>query len=106
MNIQKMMKQAQAMQQKMQDAQEKLGDLEVIGTAGGGMVSVTVNGTGEAKAVTIDPKIVDPDDIEMLEDLIVAALNDANSKKEQASADAMKDAMGGMSLPPGMQMPF
>ena len=106
MNIQKMMKQAQQMQKKMEEAQDKLGDLEVMGSAGAGMVEVTLTGKGEARKVKIDPKIVDPDDIEMMEDLIVAAINDAKSKSETASNDEMSKITGGMGLPPGMKMPF
>lgn len=106
MNLQKMMKQAQQMQKKMEEAQAKIAEMEVEGQAGGGMVKVTLSGKGEAKKVTIDPKAVDPDDVEMLEDLIVVALNDGRSKVDAASGDAMGDAMGGMQLPPGMKMPF
>ncbi len=106
MNIQQMMKQAQQMQKKMEAAQAKVADMEAEGSAGGGMVKVTLNGKGEAKAVKIDPSAVDPEDVEMLEDLLIAAINDAKKKVEEESAAAMHDAMGGMQLPPGMKMPF
>lgn len=106
MNIQKMMKQAQQMQKKMETAQAGLAEKEMTGSAGGGMVEVTLNGKGEARAVKMDPKVVDPDDVEMLEDLVVAAINDAKSKVEAESEALMKDAMGGVNLPPGMKMPF
>ena len=106
MNIQKMMQQAQQMQKKMEDAQSKLSDVEVTGTSGGGMVNVTINCKHEAKNLSIDPKIVDVDDLEMLEDLIVAAINDANKKAEVASAEAMSKVTAGMQLPPGMNLPF
>ena len=102
MDIQKMMKQAQQMQAKMEDAQAKLSDIEVTGTSGGGMVSVTLSCKHEAKKVTIDPKIIDVDDTEMLEDLIVAAINDASKKAEATSAEEMGKLTAGMQLPPGM----
>ncbi len=106
MNIQKMMQQAQAMQKKMQEAQEKLGAIEITGASGGGMVSITVTGKGETKKVKIDPKLIDPADPEMLEDLIVAACNDARRKMEEATSSEMAKVTGGMQLPPGMKMPF
>jgi DNA-binding YbaB/EbfC family protein len=102
MNIQKMMKQAQEMQKKMEDAQGKLADIEVSGSAGGGMVEVTLNCKHEARGVKLDPKVVDADDVEMLEDLIVAAINDAVKKVEATSGDEMSKVTAGMQLPPGM----
>jgi len=106
MNINKMMKQAQEMQQKMAEIQDKMEELEVEGVSGGGMVKVTINGKGEAKKVVIDPEIVDPADVEMMEDLVVAAFNDAKVKTEAALAEEMSDVTGGMQLPPGMKLPF
>jgi len=106
MNIQKMMKQAQEMQQKMEKAQAELENMEVEGASGAGMVKVTLTGKGIAKKVSIDKEVVDPTDIEMLEDLLVAAINDAKTKVDEKTSGAMSDAMGGMSLPPGMNMPF
>lgn len=106
MNINKMMKQAQAMQKQMNEVQEKMAAMEVTGTSGGGMVSVTLSGKGDAKKVKIDPKSVDSEDIEMLEDLIVAAINDAKKKSEEVLSGEMGKVTGGMSLPPGMKLPF
>lgn len=88
-NMQSLMKQAQKMQQEMQKAQEELEELEVEGTSGNGMVKVTLTGKKVVKAVKLDPKIVDPDDAELLEDLILAAYNDALSKAEEIYAQKM-----------------
>ena len=106
MNIQKMMKQAQAMQKKMEEAQDKLGEIEVTGSAGGDMVQVTLTCKGEAKGVKIDQNAVDPDDVEMLEDLLVAAINDAKTKADATTSEQLSSVTGGMGLPPGMKMPF
>lgn len=106
MNIQQMMKQAQMMQKKMVEAQENLGLIEVTGSAGGGMVSITITGKGETKKIKIDPKLIDPNDPEMLEDLIMAACNDARRKADEATSGEMAKVTGGMQLPPGMKMPF
>ena len=106
MNLGAMMKQAQQMQAKMEDAQKKLDDLTVEGASGGGMVKVVSSAKGDVKSVKIDPNIVDPDDVEMMEDLIIAALNDAKSKAEAAAAEEMKSVTGGLQLPPGMKLPF
>jgi DNA-binding YbaB/EbfC family protein len=100
------MKQAQQMQSKMTEMQEKLGELEVSGTSGGGMVTVTLNGKGEMRGVKLDKSLVDPEDIEVLEDLIVAAHNDAKGKAEAAMQDEMQKVTGGLQLPPGMKLPF
>ncbi len=99
------MQQAQKMQENMQRAQEELANLEVTGTAGGGMVSVTMNGRHEARRVKIDKALIG-DDIEMLEDLIVAATNDAVNKVGEAAAARMAQVTGGMNLPPGFKLPF
>ena len=99
------MQQAQKMQENMQRAQEDLANLEVTGTAGGGMVSVTMNGRHEARRVKIDKAMIG-DDIEMLEDLIVAATNDAVNKVGEAAAARMAQVTGGMNLPPGFKLPF
>ena len=104
-NFKNMLKQAQEMQAKLAAAQEKLAEVEVEGQSGGGMVKVTVNGRGEAKALKVDPKIVDKDDLEMMEDLIVAAFNDAKNKAEAKMQEAMAEATKG--LPFGdMKLPF
>ena len=99
------MQQAQKMQEKMKRAQEELAHLEVTGSAGGGMVSVTTNGRHEARRVKIDKALIG-DDIEMLEDLIVAATNDAVNKVAEAAAARMAQVTGGMNLPPGFKLPF
>jgi nucleoid-associated protein EbfC len=106
MNIQQMMKQAQAMQRKLAEAQEKIAALEVEGSSGGGMVKIAISGKGEAKKVTIDPSVIDPNEKELLEDLLVAALNDARKKLEDQSGGYMNDLTSGMQLPPGFKMPF
>ncbi len=105
-NIGNMMKQAQQMQQRMMDMQARLAEMEQEGQAGGGMVSVTLNGKGEAKRVKLDKSVVDPNDVEMLEDLIAAAINDARHKVDAAAAAEAEKAMGGMGLPPGLKLPF
>jgi nucleoid-associated protein EbfC len=105
-NIGQMMKQAQEMQAKMAEMQERLGDLAVSGQSGAGMVTATLNGRGELKALKIDPKLVDPADVEMLEDLIVAAFNDGKGKVEAAVQSETAKLMGGLKLPPGMKLPF
>ncbi len=106
MNIAKMMKQAQQAQQKMQEAQTKIAQQEVTGQSGAGMVKVTMTGSGEMRQIKIDPSLASPQEIEVLEDLIVAACNDARGKAEAASQKAMAEVMGGMGLPPGMKLPF
>jgi nucleoid-associated protein EbfC len=105
-NIGQIMKQAQQMQTKMAELQEQLAGLEVLGLAGGGMVQVTMNGKGELRGVRIDPSLADPDDIEVLEDLIMAAANDAKAKVEARVQEEMQKLTGGLQLPPGMQLPF
>jgi DNA-binding YbaB/EbfC family protein len=96
MNIQQMMKQAQQMQEKLQ---RQMGDMRVEATAGGGMVTVTVNGNKQLMTLKIDPECVSKDDVEMLQDLILAAVNDAHRKVDEALASQMQGMMGGMRLP-------
>ena len=96
MNIQQMMKQAQQMQEKMQ---KEMAGLKVEGNAGGGMVTVVVNGAKQVQSLKIDPEVVSKEDVEMLQDLIVAAINDAQRKAD----DEMASKMGGM-LPPGLKL--
>ncbi|ACD60731.1 hypothetical protein PXO_02442 [Xanthomonas oryzae pv. oryzae PXO99A] len=98
------MQQAQKMQENLQRAQEELAKLEVTGTAGGGMVNVTLTGAKECRKVRIDPSILS--DQEMAEDLIAAAFNDASNKIDAESKDRMGSATAGMQLPPGMKLPF
>ena len=100
-----LMRQAQQMQADMQKAQEELGDLEVTGAAGGGMVSVTMTCRHEVRAVKIDNAMIG-DDSEMLEDLIAAATNDALRRVEQTTQEKMSGLTSGMALPPGMKLPF
>jgi DNA-binding YbaB/EbfC family protein len=96
MNIQKLMKEAQKAQRKMQEAQERLASLEVEGSAGGGMVTAKANGEGTVTRVKIDPGVVDPDDVDMLEDLVTAAVADAQRKAKELQESEMGEAMGGM----------
>ena len=103
-NIAQLMQQAQKMQENMQRAQEELANLEVTGSAGGGMVSVTLTGAKECRKVRIDPGVLS--DPEMAEDLIAAAFNDASNKIDTESRNKMGAATAGMQLPPGMKMPF
>ena len=105
-NLGQMMKQAQEMQAKMAELQEKLAATELTGASGGGMVHVTMNGKGELRGVKIDPSLASPDDIEVLEDLIMAAANDAKAKVEVRVQEEMQKLTGGLQLPPGMQLPF
>jgi len=100
-----MMKQAQQMQSKMAEMQEQLAATEMTGSSGAGMVSVTLNGKAEARAVKIDRAAMG-DDNEMLEDLIVAAINDAKAKVDAHAKEKMSELTGGIELPPGMQLPF
>ena len=103
-NIAQLMHQAQKMQENLQKAQEELAKLEVTGSAGGGMVNVTLTGAKECRKVRIDPSILS--DQEMVEDLIAAAFNDASNKIDAESQSRMGSATAGMKLPPGMKMPF
>jgi len=105
-NLGNLMKQAQQMQARMQEVQEKLETTEVTGTAGAGLLQVTMNGKGEVRGVKIDPSLVDPGEVEVLEDLIVAAFADAKAKVEAEAGEAMQEITGGLSLPPGMKLPF
>ncbi|TVR97848.1 MAG: YbaB/EbfC family nucleoid-associated protein [Rhodospirillales bacterium] len=105
-NLGQMMKQAQQLQAKMQEMQEELVNIEVSGSAGGGMVEVTLNGKAEARRIRIDPSLVDPAETEVLEDLLVAAFNDAKAKVEARIAERMAEITGGLKLPPGMQFPM
>jgi nucleoid-associated protein EbfC len=95
-NLQQMLKQAQKMQQHMAAAQAELAEAEVTGTAGGGLVTVTMSGAGEVKAVKIDPRAVDPGDVETLEDLVVAALHNANEAVRALTEEKMGPVAGGI----------
>ena len=105
-NIAGLMKQASQMQKKMEDMQSALEAMTVEGSAGAGMVSVTMSGKGELRSVKIDPKLADPAEMEMLQDLMVAAHADAKRKIETLAADEMQKVTGGLNLPPGMKLPF
>ncbi len=106
MNLQKMMKQAQEVQQKITDMQAKLEEEETDGSAGGGMVTIRLNGKGIMKKIHIDASLIDPKEKEMLEDLILAAFNDAKNKVEANVSSQMAKIAGGLGLPPGMKLPF
>jgi DNA-binding YbaB/EbfC family protein len=100
--MQQLMKQAQKMQQQMAAAQAELADAELTGTAGGGLVTVTVSGAGDVKSIKIDPKAVDPEDVETLEDLVLAAVRNASEAARQLTEQKMgpvTGGMGGMGLP-------
>lgn len=105
-NLGKMMQQAQQLQANMARMQEEMAALEVTGASGAGMVQVTLNGKGEARRVKIDPSLVKPEEAEVLEDLIVAAVNDAKGKAEAEMARRMQELTGGLQLPPGFKLPF
>jgi len=108
MNIQKMMKQAQAMQAKLQEemqkAQERLAEEQLEGSAGGGLVTVAVNGHKQVIKVQIKPEAVDPEDIETLEDLVFAATQSALNAAEARAQEVMAEVQGGLGLPPGMDL--
>lgn len=102
-NIAQLMQQAQKMQENLQRAQEELAKLEVTGSAGAGMVNVTLTGRMECRGVKIDPSVLS--DVEMVEDLVVAAINDAVNKVNAESQSRMSGATAGMPIPPGMKIP-
>lgn len=102
-----LMKQAKEMQAKMEAAQAQVADTEATGRSGGGLVTVTLAGGGNMKALTLDPSLLgSAEDKELVEDLIIAAYQDAKVKLDQAAASTMQSAMGDIQLPPGMKMPF
>lgn len=102
MNIQKLMKEAQKAQRKVAEAQERLASMTVEGSAGAGMVTATATGEGSVTAVRIDPKVVDPEDVEMLEDLVTAAVNEAQRRAKELQEKEMGSAMGGLGGMGGM----
>ena len=105
-NLAGLMKQASQMQAKMQEMQAKMEAMEVEGVAGAGMVTITLSGKGDMKRLKLDPKLIDPAETEMLEDLVIAAHADAKRKVEQIMAEEMQQATGGLELPGGMKLPF
>jgi len=100
-----MMKQIQQMQAKMEEAQKELEEAEVEGSSGGGMVKVTVSGKHEIRALTIDPEVVDKEDVEMLADLVMAAVNQANQRVQELQTEQMSGLTGGMNIP-GLNLPM
>lgn len=99
-----MMKKVGEMQARMKEMQDELARAEFEGQSGGGLVRVTLDGKGEVKRVRIDPSLVKPDDVEIIEDLIVAAATDARGKADTAMQAKMADVTGGLPLPPGMKL--
>lgn len=106
MNLQKMMKQAQAMQEKLAALQTQIEAEETEGSSGGGMVTVRINGKGNILKLSIDPKLIDPSEKEVIEDLVIAAYNDARQKSESSASEQMRGLAGGLGLPPGFKLPF
>ncbi len=106
MNIQMMMKQAQKMQKKMEEMQQELAKKEYESKSGGGMITLTINGKGELIKLKIDPSLVESKDTEMIEDLIMAAFNQAKKSADEDSASAMSNTVGNLGLPPGFKLPF
>ncbi len=105
-NMSQIMKQAKAMQDKMSEIQKKIEETEIEGTSGGGAVKVLMNGKHELKKIKLDPSLLNPDESEVLEDLIIAAVNDVNKKIEENMSNQLGSISSGMGLPPGMKLPF
>jgi DNA-binding YbaB/EbfC family protein len=101
-----MMRQAKELQERMQRLQDEVAALTIEGAAGGGLVRVAMSGKSEMKSVKIDPSLLKPDEAEILEDLIVAATNEARAKAEAKLAEKMREITGGLPLPPGLKLPF
>lgn len=106
MDMQQIMKQVQSMQKKITEAQEEQSNKEFEGSAGGDMVKATINGKGEFLKLKIDPSMVVAEDVETLEDLVIAAFNNAKVQSDSESSNALSDMAGKMGLPPGFKMPF
>ncbi len=104
MDLNKLMQQAQQMQSRLQQIQDELANQTVTATSGGGMVTATADGKGQIRQIRIDKTVVDPGDVEMLEDLILAAFQDAKGKAEVAVQSKMQEITGGLPLPPGMKL--
>lgn len=104
--LMQMMKQAQELQGRMAEMQERLAQHEITGQAGGGLVRVTLNGKGEMQSISIDPSLIKPDEQVILQDLIVVAFRDAKGKLENFMAEQMAQMTGGMNLPAGLKLPF
>ena len=101
-----MMKQAKVLQERMEALQQEIALTDNAGRAGGGLVTVVMTGKSEMKKIHIDPSLLKPEEAEILEDLIVAAANDARARAEAALAEKMREMTGGLQLPPGMKLPF
>ena len=106
MNFNNMMKQAQDLQKKMAEAQKKVESLEAEGTSGGGLIKIIIDGKNNVKSVKIDDSLTSKEDVEILEDLILAAFNDGKEKIQKKISDEMSSITGGLQLPPGFKMPF
>jgi hypothetical protein len=106
MDILGIMKKAQAMQSKLAETQEELARAEVEGESGGGLVKVTMSGKGDLKTLTLDPSLMKPEEVEVAQDLIVAAFADAKGKAERIAGEKMQEMTAGLPLPPGMKLPF
>ncbi len=105
-NLGQMMQKAQEAQQRLAEMKSRLAQAEIAGSSGGGMVQIVFNGNGEAKKVALDPKVIDPADPGMLQDLIAVAINDGRSKIDAHIESETQKIMGGMMMPPGMKLPF
>lgn len=105
-DIMGLMSKAKEMQEKMQAMQAEIETMTADGTAGGGMVTVTLNGKGHMQAIKIDPSVFSEDDVEILEDLVIAAHGDAKTKIEQLVQEKTQEVTAGLPLPPGMKLPF
>jgi DNA-binding YbaB/EbfC family protein len=106
MDILGIMKKAQAMQSKLAETQEELARVEVEGESGGGLVKVTMSGKGDLRTLTLDPSLMKPEEVEVAQDLIVAAFADAKGKAERLAGEKMQEMTAGLPLPPGMKLPF
>tara|TARA_B100000530_G_C15521312_1_gene314709 strand:+ start:14 stop:337 length:324 start_codon:yes stop_codon:yes gene_type:complete len=105
-NFNNMMKQAQELQNKMSEAQKKVEQLEAEGSSGGGLIKIIIDGKNLVKSVHIDDSLINSEEKEILEDLIVAAFNDAKEKIQKRISDEMSSITGGIKLPPGIKLPF
>ena len=105
-NLSDLMSQMGGLQAKMAELQTQLESMDVDGESGGGLVKATLSGKGTVKAVKIDKSLVDPEEVEVLEDLVAAAINDAKTKVELRAQEEMQKLAGGLPLPPGMKLPF
>jgi len=105
-NLGQMMKQAQQMQARMAELQARLDQIEVTGQSGGGLVQATLTGKGQLRRIKIDPSLVKPEEAEVIEDLVVAAVNDARQRVDAMVSEEMSKLTGGLQLPPGMKLPF